>query len=955
MKQISLLLLAAILMVNGLGQQPPFYKEIQQFKQMDKEHAPEKGGILFIGSSSFTFWSDLQESFPGYPVLNRAFGGSELRDLIRYVNELIDPYAPKQIMIYCGENDFAGAPDSLQAKTVVDRFKTLYRMIRQKLPNASIGYVSMKPSPSRRKYFPKVVAGNLAIQEFLKTEPNTVFVNVYPRMLNQQGQPVKELFNADSLHMNEKGYLIWKDAILPHLLRTDKQALVDSLMDRMTVIEKIGQLNLLVGGEATTGSVINSGVEEKIKKGDVGGVFSVTSPERVRKTQEIAVNNSRMKIPLLFGLDVIHGYKTIFPIPLAMSCTWDMPLIEAAARTAAREASADGLNWTFSPMVDISRDPRWGRISEGSGEDPYLGSAIAKAMVKGYQGTDLSANNTLAACVKHYALYGAAEGGRDYNSVDMSRIKMYNEYLPPYKAAVDAGVATVMTSFNDVEAIPATANKWLITDLLRKQWGFKGMVVTDYTAVNEMIDHGLGDLQTVSALALNAGVDMDMVGEGFLTTLRKSLQEKKVKLESVNAACRRILELKYDLGLFSDPYKYCDESRAKTEIFSAENRKQARATAAKSFVLLKNEKSALPLAKKGNIAVVGPLANTRENLVGTWSVSADYKNPPVSLLESMKTAMGKQANIVYAKGANLSEDSAFEARVSIFGKKMERDARPAAVMIAEALKVAAKADVIVAALGEVAEMTGESSSRSNIGIPNSQKALLQALKKTGKPIIVVLFTGRPLVLSDVEKDCAAILNVWFGGSEAGAAISDVLFGDINPSGRLSTSFPRNEGQIPIYHAQKNTGRPLVGEGFQKFRSNYLDVANTPLYPFGFGLSYSPIEYSPLKLNDSLRTGEQELTATITVTNKGKMAATETVQLYLRDNIASNTRPVKELKGFQQVILEPGASKEILFRISPEDLKFFNNELKFDWEEGAFTIMVGPNSRDLKTAIVQWNK
>ncbi|MFT4023604.1 MAG: beta-glucosidase BglX [Flavihumibacter sp.] len=955
MKQLGLLLAFVVMSAGSIyAQHPPFYNEIQAFKQRDRERAPQQGGILFIGSSSFTNWSDVRDWFPGYEITNRAFGGSQLPDLIRYANEIIDPYAPRQVVIYCGENDFAAA-DTVQAKTVVTRFQVLYNIIHQKLPGAQISFVSIKPSPSRRKYWPKMIAANKAISAFLKTRPNTAFIDVYPLMLNGKGQPKPEIFRADSLHMNEKGYVIWQKAIEPVLLKSDKKVFIDGLLQKMTIDEKIGQLNLVVGGEATTGSVVSSGVEDKIKKGNVGGVFSVTSPERVRKAQEIAVNQSRLKIPLVFGLDVIHGYKTIFPIPLGLASTWDMDAVETVAKIAAREAAADGLNWTFSPMVDISRDPRWGRISEGNGEDPYLGAAIARAMVKGYQGSDISAADAMAACVKHYALYGASEAGRDYNSVDMSRVRMFNDYMSPYKAAVDAGVATVMTSFNDIETVPATANKWLVTDVLRKQWGFEGMVVTDYTAVNEMIDHGLGDLQTVSAKALNAGVDMDMVGEGFLTTLKKSLEEKKTTEAAIEAACRRILEFKYDLGLFADPYRHCDVNRAKTEIFSAANRQAARSIAAKSFVLLKNDKSVLPLAKKGTIALVGPLANTRENLVGTWSVSADYNNPPASLFSSMKEMLGSQANVIYAKGANVHEDSAYEARVSIFGKKMERDNRLPAVMIDEALKAAANADVIVAALGEVAEMTGESSSRAIIDIPQSQKDLLKALRKTGKPVVVVLFTGRPLVLTDMEKDCDAILTVWFGGSEAGAAITDVVFGDANPSGRLTASFPYNVGQIPLYYAIKTTGRPKNGDGFQKFRSNYLDVPNEPLYPFGYGLGYSSFSYGDIQLSNPRPGADDSITASITVTNTGKYAGEETVQLYIRDVVASVTRPVKELKGFRKIQLAPGASQTVRFTIRTEDLKFFNNELKYDWEPGEFIIFIGPNARDAKGVPVNWQK
>lgn len=724
-------------------------------------------------------------------------------------------------------------------------------------------------------------------------------------------------------------------------------AFISSLMQKMTNDEKIGQLNLLTGGEATTGSVVSSDVENKIKKGQVGGIFSMSSPARIRKAQEIAVTQTRLKIPIIFGMDVIHGYKTMFPIPLGLSCTWDMNLVERSARIAATEASADGLNWTFSPMVDIARDPRWGRISEGNGEDPYLGSQIAKAMVKGYQGDDISKNNTIMACVKHFALYGAGEAGRDYNTVDMSRVRMYNEFLPPYKAAVDAGVGTVMTSFNEIDGIPATANKWLFTDLLRRQWGFKGMVVTDYTAVNEMIDHGMGDLQQVSALALKAGVDMDMVGEGFLTTLKKSLQQGKVTQKQIDDACRRVLETKYKLGLFDDPYRYCNEERAAKEIYSEANRKEARAISAGSFVLLKNENHALPIKKSGIIALIGPLADNRSNMPGTWSVSADFTKP-VSVLEGLKEVAGSNAKILYAKGSNLTEDSLLEQRATMFGKTLGRDSRSDEALLKEALDIAVQSDVIVAALGEAAEMTGESASRTDIGIPDVQRKLLEALLKTGKPVVLVLFAGRPMTLVWEQQNVPAILNVWFPGSEAGTAIADVLFGDVNPSGKLSATFPQNVGQIPLYYNHKNTGRPLPdGQWFQKFRSNYLDVSNDPLYPFGFGLSYTTFSYSDITLSSNTFKPNEKITATVTVTNSGNITGKEVVQLYIRDMAGSITRPVKELKGFQKIELKAGESKTVSFTISAEDLKFYNSDLKFVAEPGDFKLFIGTNSRDVK--------
>jgi len=728
---------------------------------------------------------------------------------------------------------------------------------------------------------------------------------------------------------------------------------VDSVLSLMTLDEKLGQLNLPGAGDITTGQASSSGFAVKIKEGKVGGLFNIKTAEKIKEVQRIAMEESRLKIPLIFGMDVIHGYKTVFPIPLGLSCSWDMQLIEKTARISAVEASADGICWTFSPMVDISRDPRWGRVAEGSGEDPYLGSLIAKAMVKGYQGNDLLKNNTIMACVKHFALYGAAEAGRDYNTTDMSRVRMYNEYFPPYKAAIDAGVGSVMSSFNDVDGIPASANKWLMTDVLRKQWDFNGFVVTDYTAIKEMTDHGLGDLQTVSALALKAGIDMDMVDEGFLSTLKKSLEDGRITQKQIDAACRRILESKFKLGLFDDPYRYCDVQRANTEVFTESNLEEARQIAAQTFVLLKNQKNVLPLKNKGTLALIGPMADNKENMPGTWSVAADFSKA-ISLREGMKNVAGKNVDVLYAKGANFVSDQALDSRISIFGKPTYRDERSETEMIKEAVKVAVKADVIVAALGESAEMSGECSSRSNINLPETQQRLLKALLKTGKPVVLVLFTGRPLALQWENENVPAILNVWFGGTQAGNAIADVLFGDVNPSGKLSATFPQNVGQVPIYYNHKNTGRPLPeGEWFQKFRSNYLDVSNEPLYPFGYGLSYTSFNYGDIKLSSSSLKADQALTVSIPVINTGRFDGKEVVQLYIRDIVGSTARPVKELKRFQKIDLKAGETQNVEFKITSEDLKFYNYDLKFDWEPGEFEIMIGGNSRDVKSKTVNW--
>ncbi|WP_035072057.1 beta-glucosidase BglX [Anditalea andensis] len=729
----------------------------------------------------------------------------------------------------------------------------------------------------------------------------------------------------------------------------------DSIIAIMTLEEKIGQLNLPAAGDITTGQAASANIAEKIKAGQVGGLFNLKSAEKIRDVQRVAVEESRLKIPLLFGMDVIHGYESVFPIPLGMASSWDMELIEKSARIAAIEASADGINWTFSPMTDISRDPRWGRVSEGNGEDPYLGSQIAKAMVNGYQGDDLSAPNTIMACVKHFALYGAPEAGRDYHTVDMSRHRMYNEYFPPYQAAIDAGVGTVMTAFNEVDGIPASANKWLMTEVLRNQWGFDGFVVTDYTAINEMIDHGIGDLKEVSARALQAGVEMDMVGEGFLTTLPQSLEEGRITQKQIDDACRLILVAKYRLGLFDNPYQYADPERSKKDVYSNENRKVAREIASQTFVLLKNDDQILPLKKQGKIALVGPLGDNKENMTGTWSVAARV-DEAISLREGLQNAIGNKAEIVYARGANVVADPALEARISIFGKNTHRDDRPAADMINEALEIAKDADVIIAAMGEAAEMSGEASSMTDITLPENQRDLLKALLKTGKPVIMVLFTGRPLALQWEEDHMPAILNVWFAGSEAGDAIADVLFGDINPSGKLTATFPRNVGQIPIYYNHKNTGRPLSeGEWFQKFRSNYLDVPNTPLYPFGYGLSYTTFEYGDIKLSHTELQGDQTLKASIELKNTGTYDGAEVVQLYIRDVVASVTRPVKELKGFQKINLQAGESRTVTFEITPNDLMFYDYDLEHVWEPGAFEIMIGGNSEELKTGKVDWKK
>lgn len=723
---------------------------------------------------------------------------------------------------------------------------------------------------------------------------------------------------------------------------------INELMSRMTLDEKLGQLNLPPSDDIVTGQTINSNIGTAVANGQVGGTFNIKGAEKIRDLQKIAVEKSRLGIPLLIGMDVIHGYETVFPIPLGLSCTWDMDAVEKSARVAASEMSAGGICWTFSPMVDISRDPRWGRMSEGSGEDPYLGSEIARAMVRGYQGKDLGAADNVMACVKHFALYGAAEAGRDYNTVDMSRYRMYNEYFEPYKAAVDAGAGSVMSSFNLVDGIPATENKWLLDDVLRKQWNFDGFVVTDYGSIGEVAVHGLEDLPEASVRTLKAGTDMDMCAFGFIGTLKKSLEEGKVSMDDIDKAVRRILEAKYKLGLFENPYKYNDVAREKKDIYTAANRAVARAIAAKSFVLLKNEGNILPLAKKGKIALIGPMGNSAVNMPGTWSVAADARKYK-SLRQGFEDALKGKAEVVYAKGSNLYEDPALEAACTVFGHDM-RDPRTEQELLDEALRVAADADVIVAAMGEASESAGESSSRTDLTLPATQRRLLEALLATGKPVVMLNFSGRPTVMTWESENVPAILNVWFGGSEAADAIADVVFGDVNPSGKLTVSMPVNVGQVPIYYNHMNTGRPKnpADPSFQKYRSNYIDAPNEPLYPFGYGLSYTTYDYSDFHLDKTAMNRDGYVTASVKVTNTGDREGNETVQFYIRDVRGSVARPVKELKHFETVNLKPGESKTVDFRITPDMLKFYDYNLDYVAEPGEFQVMAGPDSRNVTT-------
>lgn len=749
---------------------------------------------------------------------------------------------------------------------------------------------------------------------------------------------------------------------------------ISGLMKKMTLEEKVGQLSQCSGGFATGPDNTRISRTEDISKGLIGSLLNVSGAANTRKYQEAAMK-SRLQIPLLFGLDVIHGYRTGFPLPLAEAASFDLDAIERGSRCAAKEAAAAGLHWTFAPMVDISWDARWGRVMEGAGEDPYYGSLVAKARVHGLQGDDLSKENTILSCIKHFAGYGAAIAGKDYNSVDMSMGQFVNFYMPPYKAGAEAGAATFMSAFNDFNNEPSTGSTFLLRELLKNQWGFKGFVVSDWGSVGEMMNHRYAkDEKEAAYKGIKAGLDMEMVSECYSKSLVSLVKEGKVSIKLVDDAVRRILEQKYKLGLFDDPYKYCDPKRPARDIFTRSHRDAARRIASESFVLLKNDNQTLPLKATGTIAVIGPLADTRTNMPGTWSVAAVLDRSP-SLIEGLREMVGRMdemplnqpnepwyiplmengadINLLYAKGSNLISDAAYEERATMFGRSLNRDNRTDAELLKEAIATANKADVIVAALGESSEMSGESSSRTNLDLPDVQQTLLKALVATGKPVVLVLFTGRPLVLNWEQANVPAILNVWFGGSEAAYAIGDVLFGRVNPSGKLTMSFPQNVGQIPLYYAHKNTGRPLHdGKWFEKFRSNYLDVTNEPLYPFGFGLSYTTFAYSDISLSQTSMNMQGVLTASVNVTNTGAFPGGEVVQLYIRDLVGSTTRPVKELKGFERIYLQPGQTRTVTFKIAPEMLKFYNYDLQYVVEPGDFSIMIGPNSRDVQTASIR---
>ncbi len=724
-----------------------------------------------------------------------------------------------------------------------------------------------------------------------------------------------------------------------------QSSFVDDLLKKMTLEEKIGQLTLFTSDMAVTGPTVRDNYKQDITSGRAGAIFNAYTPAFTKQLQDMAMQ-TRLKIPLLFGYDVIHGHKTIFPIPLGESCSWDTAAWMRSAQIAAKEAAADGLHWTYSPMVDIVRDPRWGRVAESGGEDPWLGSKIAVAKIIGYQGNTNKLNNEqVLACVKHFALYGAAEAGRDYNTVDMSRRAMFETYLVPYKAAVAAGVATVMTSFNEIDGSPATGNKWLLTDLLRKQWGFKGFIVSDYTSVNEMINHGvIANESEAAALALNAGLDMDMQGAVYYNHLKKLVDEKKVSMATLDAAVKRVLEAKNRLGLFQDPYKYVSEQRATMNIFTPEHNTEAFESARKSIVLLKNNK-VLPLQKNMSVALIGPLADNKKDVIGNWSAAGDYKRA-VSVREAMVGAGAVNGITVrYAKGANITDDTVLMKKLNNFGGELTRDSLSPQELINQAVSLANTSDVIVAVLGESQGMSGEAASRSDIGIPSNQQTLLRALVATGKPVVLVLMNGRPLTLQWEHENVAAIVETWFGGTQAGNAIRSVLYGEYNPSGKLTMTFPRNVGQIPIYYEAKNTGRPL--DPNNKYTSKYLDIPNTPLYPFGYGLSYTTFEYSNPVADKTTLGATGKVNVSVTVSNRGSFDGEEVVQLYIRDHVATIARPLKQLRGFRKVMIRKGESQTINFTVSAEDFKFYNKDMKWDFEAGDVSVYIGTNSSDVK--------
>lgn len=702
---------------------------------------------------------------------------------------------------------------------------------------------------------------------------------------------------------------------------------IDSLLSEMTLEEKIGQLTLYTSDMDQTGAFLRPEYLEDVRSGSVGAIFNAYGSEYTRELQEMAVNETRLGIPLLFGYDVIHGHRTIFPVPLGQAASWNMELIEESERVAAREAASEGLHWTFAPMVDISRDPRWGRVVEGAGEDTYLGSKIAEARVRGFQGDDLNDLNTVAATMKHFAAYGAAKAGRDYHSVDMSDRKLREVFLPPFKAGFDAGSATVMTSFNTLNGVPATANEYLFKDILREEWDFNGFVVTDYTAIMELLNHGVARNEAhASELALNAGVDMSMQDGFYQRNLADLVEEGRVTEEQIDEAVANVLRVKYQLGLFEDPYRYSSAEREEAEIMKPENIETARQMSRESMVLLKNEDQVLPIEDDvETIAVIGPLADSQRDLIGSWSAAGDYKKS-VTLLQGLKNKK-PNINFIHAKGTGIDDgdQSGFE----------------------EAVSAAEQADMVILALGEAYWMSGEAASRSEIDLPGAQQELVKQIHEVGKPTIAVLMNGRPLTINWLDENIPSILETWFLGTTTGDAIADVLFGDYNPSGKLPMTFPKSVGQIPIHYNMENTGRPFDADN--KYTSKYLDVSNEPLYVFGHGLSYTTFDYSPISLSSNSMAESDSLQVSVSVSNTGDYAGEEVVQLYLHDKVASVAPPVRELKGFEKIYLEPGQSEEVTFTITNEDLKFHRKDMSYASEPGEFTVFIGGNSRDTQSA------
>ena len=732
--------------------------------------------------------------------------------------------------------------------------------------------------------------------------------------------------------------------------KTDMNQFIDNLMSRMTLDEKIGQLTLLPGGDVTTGQLMNSPLAERAQQGRLGAVLNFKGADKIKALQQIAVKKSRLGIPLLIGLDVIHGYETVLPIPLAQACSWDTAAVEAGAALAAREASADGINWVYSPMVDVAHEPRWGRIAEGYGEDPFLSGLMGAAAVRGYQGRHNEyGKDHVMACLKHYALYSATEAGKDYSCVDMSRLRMYNQYFPSYKTVVEAGVGSVMSSFNIVDGIPATANKWLMTDVLRNQWHFGGFTVTDYASINEMTPLGYSEGATSAVRALKAGTDMDMCALAFETHIKSALDDGSLTMADVDKAVRRVLEAKYKLGLFDDPYHYCDPKQAEKIIYTPANRKIARDIAAETFVLLKNENNVLPLKKQGTIALIGPLADDRSNIVGCWS-TGDKPAKYTTIKEAMQKYLGSSAKVVYAQGCNIYSDSLRQRAVE-FGRPLPWG--DPAKMLCEAVDAAKGADVVVACLGEMAEMSGESSTRTDLTLPDVQMDLLKALLNTGKPVVLLNFAGRPTVLTWESSHVPAIMNVWFAGSETGDALCDVLFGDKVPTGKLVNTMPRSMGQLPIFYNHISSSRPVAdgNKVFRKYQSNYIDETTGPLYPFGYGLSYTTYKYGDVVLSAPSMTKDGKITASVTVTNTGDRDGDEIVEMYIHDRFSSIVRPVKELKGFRRIHLAKGATATVTFDIDATTLSYLDAEGHPILEPGDFEIMIGPNSRDVKKAVL----